>query len=161
MWALGIETQNPCGIPELQTWLGRFSDYQIGRQECHGPMGGHGDIHQKHSSRETAVSLSHWRGAWSRGTCVCVCLRTCVCANRNYFSREIIFRDSTLERAQGTLDPNFSQDKRGHCHSMQIVRAPDHSSHWLNNANTMLLVPADMMHHSEKKKEKKGVGTRE
>lgn len=67
MWAPGIETQNLCGIPELQTyskaiWLGRFSDYQMGRQKCHGPVGGHGDNLQKRSSRETAVSLSHWKG---------------------------------------------------------------------------------------------------
>lgn len=67
MWTLGIETQNLCGIPELQAyskavWLRRFSDYQVGRQECHGPVGGHGDIHQKDSYHETAVSLSHWSG---------------------------------------------------------------------------------------------------
>lgn len=62
--ALGIETQNLCGIPKLQAyskaiWLGRFSDYQVGRQECHSPVGGHGDIHQKDSYHETAVSLPH------------------------------------------------------------------------------------------------------
>lgn len=67
MRALETETQNLCGILELQAyskaiWLGRFSDYQVGRQECHGPVGGHGDIHQKDNYHETAVCLSHWSG---------------------------------------------------------------------------------------------------
>lgn len=97
MRALGIETQNLCGIPELQTyskaiWLGRFSDYQMGKQECHGPVGGHGDIHQKHSSRETAVSLFPWRGTEPG----CVCMRVSedehvykpkLLSQRNHFPR--------------------------------------------------------------------------
>lgn len=73
MWAPGIETQNPCGFPELQayskaTWLWRFSDYHVGkagRQECHGLCGwtqGHSSKRQLPWNRSLPFPLE-WRRA--------------------------------------------------------------------------------------------------
>lgn len=37
-------------------------------------MGGHGDIHQKDSSHEITVSISHWNGAELRFVLMPVCV---------------------------------------------------------------------------------------
>lgn len=117
-------------------------------------MGGHGDIHQKDSYHETAVSLSHWSSSELGYVNVHVGVDMHACIQTSYFSREIISQDSMLERAKGRLDPNFSKDRlptRGHCNLTLIVRALAQSSHWVNDVNSMLpVVQADTMHHSEK-----------
>ena len=103
MWALGTETQNLGGIPESQAylrtiWFGRFSHYQVGKTGMSRPLGGHGDIHQKDSYHETAVSFpTGVVESW--GMCRCMGVGMHV-KNQNYLSREIISQDSVLERAK-------------------------------------------------------------
>lgn len=102
-WALGTETQNPCGIPECRPVAGQSGseDFQIikwGRQECHGLWVDTGTFIKKTATMKpqspfpTGV-VESW------GMCRCMGVDMHV-KNRNYFSREIISQDSMRERAR-------------------------------------------------------------
>lgn len=90
MRARGTETQNLCGIPESQAyrkaiWLRRFSDNQVGRQECHGPVGGHGTFIKKTSTmKPKSVFPTGWGVELG---CVRVCV--CVCVHLHVYEPKL------------------------------------------------------------------------
>ena len=78
----------------------------------------------------------------------------CVWTNQSPFSREITSQDSVLERAKGGLKTQIFQktdyQPEGSVTTI-IMNTLAQSSHWVNEANSMLpVVQVDTMHHSEK-----------